>query len=265
MSEERNERGTGIASGAQADSETISLLMKHTSVRQFQDRPVSDEQLAAIIGAGQMASTSSNVQAYSVIAVTEPALKAQLAELSGKQAYIEQCPVFLVWCADLYRLREASAPHLQGAASYEDTTENLIVATVDVALAAQNAAVAAESLGLGVVYIGGVRNQIAELSELLGLPELVYPVFGMCLGYPAGVNGLRPRLPLQAVLHHNGYNAEAAVQQAKVYDGISRDYMRERTGGQKDTAWSAIMAQRLSQPARMQMKDFLLSKGFMHK
>lgn len=265
MSEERSEAGVEINTGAKAASDTISLLMKHTSVRQFQDRPVSEEQLAAIIGAGQMASTSSNVQAYSVIAVTEPALKKQLAGLSGNQAYIEQCPVFLVWCAELYRLREAAAPHLQGAASYEDTTENLIVATVDVALAAQNAAVAAESLGLGIVYIGGVRNEIAGLSELLGLPELVYPVFGMCLGYPAAVNGLRPRLPLEAVLHHNRYDAEATVGQVKVYDDISRDYMRERTGGQSGASWSEIMAKRQALPSRLQMKDFLLNRGFMQR
>ncbi|MNC46761.1 FMN reductase (NADPH) [compost metagenome] len=173
--------------------------------------------------------------------------------------------MFLVWCADLYRLREISGPHLQGADSYEGSTENLIVATVDVALAAQNAAVAAESLGLGIVYIGGVRNNIAELSELLGLPELVYPVFGMCLGYPAGVNGIRPRLPLQAVLHHNGYQAAASVEQVKVYDEITRDYMRQRTGGQKDTPWSEMMAGRLAQPSRLQMKEFLLQKGFMQK
>jgi FMN reductase (NADPH) len=246
-------------------NETLELLNRHTSVRQFQEKPVSDELLAAIIGAGQMASTSSNVQAYTAIAVTEPALKAQLSALSGNQAYIEQCPVFLVWCADLYRLREAAAPHLQGAPSYEDTTENLIVATVDVALAAQNAAVAAESLGLGIVYIGGVRNNIAELSELLGLPELVYPVFGMCLGYPAAVNGVRPRLPLQAVLHHNGYDAGAAIQQAGVYDEISRDYMRERTGGQSEASWSEVMAKRQAQPLRLQMKEFLLGKGFMQR
>ncbi|WP_238650742.1 oxygen-insensitive NADPH nitroreductase [Paenibacillus piscarius] len=246
-------------------NETIELLNRHTSVRQYLDKPVSDEMLAAVIGAGQMASTSSNVQAYTVIAVTEPALKTQLSALSGNQAYIEQCPVFLVWCADLYRLREAAAPHLEGVPSYEDTTENLIVATVDVALAAQNAAVAAESLGLGIVYIGGIRNEIAKVSELLGLPELVYPVFGMCLGYPAAVNGVRPRLPQAAVLHRNGYNAEAALQQARVYDAISSDYMRQRTGGQSAASWSEIMAKRQAQPSRLHMKEFLLSKGFMQR
>lgn len=247
------------------NNDTLSLLMKHASVRQFQDKPLSEEQLAAIIGAGQMASTSSNVQAYSVIAVTDTALKSELAGLAGNQAYIEQCPVFLVWCADMYRLHEVAQPHVQDAATYEDSTENFIVATVDVALAAQNAAVAAESLGLGIVYIGGIRNNIAKVSELLELPELVYPVFGMCLGYPAGVNGLRPRLPQQAILHRNKYNAKAAVEQVKVYDEVSQAYLRERTGGKNDTPWSAIMAKRLAEGTRLHMKDFLQEKGFMRK
>lgn len=249
----------------EANNDTINLLMRHASVRKYKDTPVSEGQLNAIIGAGQMASTSSNVQAYSVIAVTDSALKSQLAGLAGNQAYIEQCPVFLVWCADLYRLREVTKPHLQGETSYEDSTENLIVASVDAALAAQNAAVAAESLGLGIVYIGGIRNQIAEVSELLGLPELVYPIFGMCVGYPDGATGLRPRLPLEAVLHRNHYNAEATVEQVKTYDKVSSDYMRERTHGAKDTPWSVIMAERLAQPARLHMKEFLLSKGFLKR
>lgn len=266
MSEEWNNKSEGHPGSTKAEvtNDTVSLLMSHASVRQFQDRPVSEEQLAAIIGAGQMASTSSNVQAYSVIAVTDPSLKAQLSALSGNQAYIEQCPVFLVWCADLYRLHEATEPHLQSAEVFE-STENFIVATVDAALAAQNAAIAAESLGMGIVYIGGVRNNIAELSELLGLPDRVYPVFGMCLGYPAGTSGLRPRLPLEAVLHRNGYNKEKTAEQVAVYDEVSSKYMHERTGGQSDKPWSAMMAGRFAEPARMHMKEFLLQKGFMRK
>lgn len=255
-------RGEGIL---KPNNETLELLNRHASVRQYQNTPVSDEQLAAIIGAGQMASTSSNVQGYSVIAVKEPALKSELARLSGNQAYIEQCPVFLVWCADLYRLREAAAPHLEGAVTYEDSTENLIVSTVDVTLAAQNAAIAAESQGLGIVYIGGIRNHIAKVSELLGLPELVWPVFGMCIGYPAGPTGQRPRLPLQAVLHHERYDAAATVEQVKVYDEEMRTYLRERTGGKQDTPWSVLMAKRLAEPVRLHMKEFLQSKGFLRR
>ncbi|MFD1773749.1 oxygen-insensitive NADPH nitroreductase [Paenibacillus rhizophilus] len=250
---------------ASLDNAVLSLLGRHVSVRKFRQDPVSEEQLAAIIGAAQMASTSSNVQAYSVIAVTDPALKLELAALAGNQAYVAECPVFLVWCADLYRLREAAKPHLNGAASYEDSTENFIIATVDTALAAQNAAVAAESLGLGIVYIGGIRNKIAEAAERLGLPELVYPLFGMCLGYPDQTPGLRPRLPLPAVLHHNRYDAEETVRQVEKYDSMMSDYLRKRTGGAKDTPWSAIMAGRLAEPIRLHMKDFLQGKGFMRR
>lgn len=246
-------------------NETISLLMNHRSVRSFTDTQVSDDQLASIISAGQMASTSSNVQAYSVIAITEPELRGKLAVLAGNQAYVEQCSVFLVWCADLYRLQQVTTPHLGDQPSYEDTMENFIVATTDVALAAQNTAIAAESLGLGIVYIGGIRNQIAEVSELLELPELVYPVFGMCVGYSDQENGLRPRLPLEAVLHKNSYNKEQSIEQAGKYDVTTKQYMLERTEGKKDNPWSEIMATRLSQPSRLHMKEFLDRKGFMKK
>lgn len=123
----------------------------------------------------------------------------------------------------------------------------------------------AESLGLGIVYIGGIRNGIAEVSELLGLPELVYPLFGMCVGYPDGASGLRPRLPLEAVLHRNRYNAETTVEHVKTYDKVSSDYMRERTHGAKDTPWSAIMAERLAQPARSRYEGVPAGKGFLRR
>ncbi|MDR0269072.1 oxygen-insensitive NADPH nitroreductase [Paenibacillus sp.] len=246
-------------------NDTLTLLMNHRSIRKFKDTPITEEQLHAIISAAQMASTSSNVQAYSVIAATDPGLKKQLAELAGNQAYVEQCPVFLVWCADLYRLKQVTSEPLQGRLTYGDTTENFIVATVDAALAAQNAAIAAESMGLGIVYIGGVRNRIAELSKLLGLPELVYPVFGMCVGVPDQEPGQRPRLPLESVLHLNGYSKEQSVESVKSYDAAMQAYLRERIGGKKDTPWSHLMADRMAEPIRMHMKEFLEGKGFMKR
>lgn len=244
-------------------NDTISLLMNHRSVRKFKSDPITDEQLAAIVAAGQMASSSSNVQAYTVIAVTEPALKTKLADLAGGQAYVEQCPTFLVWCADLYRLKQVTIHHQPGQPSYEGSVENYTVATIDAALAAQNAAVAAESLGLGIVYIGGIRTKIAEVAELLGLPELVYPVFGMCIGVPDQETGLRPRLPLSGVLHMNGYDKNQTMKAVEAYDHTSAEYLKERTGGQRSTPWSEQMATRLTEPARLQLKPFLEQKGFL--
>ncbi|QDH21673.1 oxygen-insensitive NADPH nitroreductase [Saccharibacillus brassicae] len=244
-------------------NETLSLLMNHRSVRKYTDRLVSQEQLEAIVAAGQMASSSSNVQAYTVVAVTDSALKSKLSEYAGNQAYIRECPVFLVWCADLSRLKKAADTHAPDAASYEGAAENFIVATVDVALASQNAAVAAESLGLGIVYIGGIRNDIESVSDLLGLPDYVYPVFGMCVGYPDPQHGagLRPRLPQEAVLHMNGYSAEQSERGTAAYDETSIRYMTERTGGQRTSSWSEQMAAKLTTPSRMQLRAFLAGKG----
>lgn len=243
-------------------NETLALLLNHRSIRKFTDQPLTREQVETIVAAGQAASTSSNVQAYSVIAVTEKGLQEELARLSGNQAYVHSCPVFLVWCADLSRLKKAAQQHRPGEETYEGSMENLIVATVDTALAGQNAAIAAESLGLGIVYIGGIRNQSAEVASLLGLPKLVYPLFGMCVGYPDQQPVLRPRLPQEAVLHWNGYEASRSEKHVRQYDEIMAAYLRERTVGAKATPWSELMADKLAQPSRMHMGQFLRDRGF---
>jgi len=244
-------------------NETISLLMSHRSIRKFKNEPVSGELLHTIVGAAQMASTSSNVQAYTVIAVTDMDKRTRIEELAGNQAYITECPVFLVWCADLNRLKHAVEPYLKDKPSYEDSTENFIVATVDASLAAQNAAIAAESLGLGIVYIGGIRNRIAEVADVLSLPELVYPLFGMCVGYPDQEPMLRPRLPLQSVLHINEYDKQRAAEGVKAYDAASSDYLRKRSNGKNAAPWSELMSKRLAEPVRLHMKPFLQDRGFM--
>ncbi|QCT01162.1 nitroreductase [Paenibacillus algicola] len=247
-------------------NETIEVLMNHRSIRKYSSKEVSDDQLEQIIAAGQMASSSSNVQAYSVIAIRDAGMKCELAALAGHQAYIEQCPVFLVWCADLYRLQQAGKPYMEEQESYIDSVENFIVATVDTALAAQNAAVAAESLGLGIVYIGGVRNEIERISALLELPERVYPVFGMCVGYPDQQPDVRPRLPLEGVLHHGKYDASGIAGQVQQYDEAYRTYMSERTGGgQPPAGWSAFMAKRLAEPVRLHMKAYLERRGLLKR
>ncbi|EOS54507.1 oxygen-insensitive NADPH nitroreductase [Paenibacillus barengoltzii] len=243
-------------------NEMISKMLEHRSIRKYSDRPVPREVVEQIVSAGQMASSSSNVQAYTVIAVTDADRKTKLAELCGNQAYVAECPVFLVWCADLSRLKRAAERHIPSETTYEGTTENFIVATVDTALAAQNAAIAAESLGLGIVYIGGIRNHSEDVADLLGLPHLSYPVFGMCLGYPDQTPELRPRLPLPAVLHWNQYDTAGQEEQVAAYDEIMSNYLRERTSGAKNTPWSKLMAEKLAQPARLHMREFLEKRGF---
>ncbi|TMV49413.1 oxygen-insensitive NADPH nitroreductase [Paenibacillus mesophilus] len=241
-------------------NDVIGLLQRHRSIRKFKPDEVPEEALEAIIRSAQMASTSSNVQAYSVIAVTNPDTKRALSVVAGNQLHVEQCPVLLVWCADLSRDRLAC--EREGVEMVSGTMENFIVATVDVALAAQNAAIAAESLGLGIVYIGGIRNNLREATRLLNVPKLVYPVFGMCLGYPEQESSLRPRLPLRAALHRETYEQAAQAEAIAEYDRTTRDYYIERTKGKRDTTWSKEMADKFKRPARTYMREYLEEQGF---
>ena len=241
-------------------NETIRLLNEHRSIRQFKKEPIAEHELDAIIMAAQMASTSSGVQAYSVIAVTEPTLQKELSVLCGNQSYIESCPLFLVWCADLNRLQTAVHMSKGEEAEVASTTENFLIATVDTTLAAQNAAIAAESLGYGIVYIGGIRNRVQEVTEILGLPELVYPVFGMCVGKPDQAPSLRPRLPLKSILHHNRYDASIHEAFIREYDEVYQAYMKSR--GAANMTWSDAMGSKLPEPSRIHMKNYLREQGF---
>ncbi|MDT8267893.1 nitroreductase family protein, partial [Roseomonas sp. DSM 102946] len=149
------------------------------------------------------------MQAWSVVAVTDPDSKRRLAAVAGGQRHVEQCPLFLVFLADLSRharLAERTGRPLEGL----PFLETFLVAALDAGLAAQNAVVAAESLGLGTVYIGALRNDLEAVAAELGLPPGATAVFGLCVGYPAPDGGaVKPRLPQSAVLHHERYDPEA--------------------------------------------------------
>lgn len=243
----------------QAPNATIETMLKHQSIRKFQNTPLTEQEIDAIISSAQMASTSSNLQAYSIIGVTNPEMKKELAVLAGKQAYVAHCPLFLVFCADLYRMQQAIAKH---GMKMEHATEMFLIASIDAALAAQNAAVAAESMGLGICYIGGIRNNPREVSDLLQLPKLVYPVFGMCIGHPAQDPGLKPRLGQEGLFHRDVYSTEQVQQGIEDYDQVLHDYMLERTKGLTDTTWSARLAEKYYEPSRSHMKSFLEEQGF---
>jgi nitroreductase len=142
---------------------TIELLRSHRSIRHFTDAPMSDEQRAAIIASAQGASSSSFLQCSSIIRVTDPEIRQQLVPLSGGQQHVAQAAEFWVFCADFNRNLQICPDAQLGLA------EQLLLGCVDTAILAQNALVAAEP-GLGGVYIGGLRNSIDAVTELLKLP-----------------------------------------------------------------------------------------------
>lgn len=190
-------------------NETIETVLAHRSVRAFLSTPLAQGTLETLVAAAQSAPTSSNIQAWSVVAVEDGERKARLSRIAGDQRHIVEAPLLLVFVADLAR-----ASHIAGrrgvALDGADYTESFLLATIDAALAAQNAVVAAESLGLGTVYIGALRNNPEGVAAELGLPPRAYAAFGLVVGHPdpARPSAVKPRLPQAAVLHREQYGLD---------------------------------------------------------
>ncbi|MFT6925653.1 MAG: FMN reductase (NADPH) [Psychromonas sp.] len=239
-------------------NQVIDLLKNHRSIRKFTPESVSKEKLNTIIQAAGSAATSNNIQAYSVINITDNDNRKKLAELAGGQTWVEKSPVFLVFCADLKRSEDVC--HYEQKEMAAGYTEQFIVATVDVTLAAENAMVAAESLGLGGVFIGGIRNNPEKVCQLLKMPDYVYPIFGMCLGYPDEKPEQKPRLPVEVTLMEDYYSEDTSY--LGKYNEICRDYYQNRTNNSRYDTWTSQISAMMSSPSRTHMKDFLEKKGF---
>jgi len=235
-------------------NEVLTTILAHRSVRAYLPDPLPAGTLECLVAAAQSASTSSNLQTWSVVAVEDPARKARLAELASGQKHIVQCPLYLVWCVDLARLRVA-AEERQIALEGLDFLEPFIVGVVDAALAAQNASIAVESLGLGYVLIGAMRNHPEEVATALGLPPHVMALFGMCVGYPdpAVPTGVKPRLPQRAVLHREQYSTAAQSAAFVEYDTRIREFQREQRMTEID--WTQQATARVRTAASLNGRD----------
>jgi FMN reductase (NADPH) len=240
-------------------NKVIETILQHRSVRRFEDKPLDREQIEAIVKSAQASSTSSFIQAYSIIGVTDRQKKQRLAELAGNQSYVAENGHFFVFCADLYRHKMIGDLENADLSDSIESTEKFMVALIDTALAAQNAAIAAESMGLGICYIGGIRNDLEAVKEVLKTPEYVVPLFGLAVGYPDQETDLKPRLPLGHVYMENEYEQDQNVleQQLKEYNKTTSDYYLERTGGKRSDTWTGQMAKMLGIKSRTYMKGFV--------
>ncbi|MBI5304380.1 MAG: NADPH-dependent oxidoreductase [Chloroflexi bacterium] len=247
---------------------TLDLIRAHGSVRAYKPDPVPDAMLETIVAAAQRTSTSSNVQAYSVVAVTDADKRAHLSHFCGDQKHVAQAPLFLAWCADLARLDRVC--ELRGYTQVVEHTENFLIAAMDAAIVAQTAALAAESLGLGICYIGSIRNHPRQVIKLLGLPRLVFPVTGMTVGFPAHSPRPRPRLPLPAILHREQYNSsqdeslreyDRVMAQTGIYDKRQVP-VPGKPGEMEEYGWLEHTARRVSQAWRVELRAILAEQGF---
>lgn len=246
-------------------NDVIATILGHRSVRGFLRAPLPPGTLERLVAAASSASTSSNLQTWSVVAVEDPARKARLAVLGSGQKHIEVCPLYLVWCVDHSRLHNAAGERQTTLAGL-DFLEPFIVGVVDAALAAQNAAVALESLGLGFVYIGAMRNQPEAVAAELGLPPHVMALFGMCVGYPDPDKpaDIKPRLPQAAVLHREQYRGADQSALFADYDARLLEFQREQ--GMREIPWTELATNRVrtaqSLHGRDRMRAALESLGF---
>ncbi|WP_218125715.1 nitroreductase family protein [Microbacterium sp. cf332] len=218
--------GTAAPDAELPRNAVLDLLYRHRSVRRFVPGEIDDATVTAIVAAAQSASTSSNLQAWSVVEVRDPDRLDALAHLAGDQDFIRRGGVFLVFVADWARAAEL-ARRIGEPAEAVGYIESTLVGFVDAALAAQNAVVAAESLGLGAVYVGSVRNNPERIADLLELPDGAFPAFGVVLGHPdpADPAGVKPRLPQGVVRHREVYRLPDADAVAR-YDRAVTEYYR---------------------------------------
>ncbi|AJR08120.1 oxygen-insensitive NADPH nitroreductase [Photobacterium gaetbulicola] len=236
-------------------NQTIDTILHHRSIRKFTAEPISENLRTTILDCAIAASSSSFIQCVSIIRVTDCEKRLLLAEYAGGQEYVASAAEFFVFCADYNRHQQIYPDAKLGF------TEQTLIGAVDAALMAQNALLAAESLGLGGVYIGGLRNNPDKVAALLSLPLHVLPLFGLCLGYPAQSPEAKPRLPRSAVVHENNYTPLDMDTLAR-YDQHVRQYYLNRTGGNKDMSWSEQISGTLNKEARPFMKKFIEGQGF---
>jgi len=257
-------------------NDILEFLNSHASVRNFTDDPISEEQEHIILTTAERSPTSSNLHAYSIISVRDRSTKKSLSELSGGQQHVADSALFLIFCADLYRLSRLTED--RGYPFSGEYTESFIIATVDAALAGGRALQAAQALGLGGVMVGGIRNEPKAVSNLLKLPRLVYPVFGMSLGKPVRQPTIKPRLPLAGLCFKERYDDSAFESAVAEYDRTI-DEVGYLKGHQVEAelypnfkglySWSEHSARRMASKKRAVVRPHLLSflngRGFLRK
>ncbi len=233
----------------------IDRMCQHTSVRRYLPDVVPETDRERILQAAASASTSCGLQITSIIRVTDPQSRRLLAHYAGDQQQVIDAPEFWVFCIDYDRNLQ-----LLGDADY-GWMEQFLVGCQDTGIMGQAAMTALESLGYGGCFIGGIRNHIEKVDELLELPANVVPLFGLAFGRPAQQNELKPRLPQSIQVMNERYRA-ADPSELTQYDEKMRRYYLSRSEHPKDVSWSQTLSPVLEKERRQFMLAYLQKKGF---
>lgn len=238
-------------------------LLERRSIRRFEREALTEEQIEFIYDAIRNTPTSYNGQQFSVIDVTDQALKEQLAEVIG-QKQIKTCNHFMAFCADYNKIFSFARARGLDFVDYDRTVDGLIVGTVDAALAMMSAVAAVDSLNLGCCCIGYARTaNPEEVSRLLGLPKDVYLVCGLAIGVPREMPDLKPKQPVSLVIHQNKYRSDDLLPDLEKYDAEIRHYNQTREGNKTDNDWLTHILGYYAEGMRYNLGSFLTSRGYL--
>jgi FMN reductase [NAD(P)H] len=220
-------------------NETIKLIQNHRSIRSYLDKNISEETLDQILKSAQSMPSSINAQQTSVIVVRDKEKKKKLAHLAGDQKWIEDSSVFLIFVMDFYKTSLAGEK-TGNTQIIQESVEGTLAGTFDAGIAMGATIIAAESLGLGIVPIGGIRKNPDEVIELLELPKYTYPIAGLALGYPSDNSKQKPRMAFETFKHNEKYNSEILKPSIDKYDTEMESYLKEIGRDTQEGNWSIL-------------------------
>tara|TARA_B110000967_G_C18874677_1_gene557597 strand:- start:109 stop:936 length:828 start_codon:yes stop_codon:yes gene_type:complete len=246
----------------------VQALLNRRVIRKYKTNPINEQTMALLLSAAQSAPTKSNLQQYSIVIIRDPEVRNAVSELVPSMPWVRNAPVIAIFLGDVRRIRRLA--EILGHTYQNNNADTFMNATVDAALAMQCFITAADYLGLGTCPISYVRNRIDDLAEILDLPDGVFPISGLCVGFPDDAGYVSMRLPQKVVVHQDLYNDDDLETDVKDYDDRNHERFALTPTKQRHTdkygvlekcTWSENVARQLSLPERAGFADYLKRKG----
>ena len=250
-------------------NKTLSNILTHRSCRSYKSAPIPEELIQVLFASAFSAPSKSDLQQSCVIRIKDRAKQQRIASLSPHTDWIAQAPLFMVWCGDSRRIRRLS--QWRGHLFANDHLDAFMNAAVDAGIAMQTFIIAAESVGLCCCPVSQIRDQIGPLSSELGLPKWVFPLAGLCVGWPAEETRISLRLPLQITVHTNMYDDSELAEQVADYDHRreaieqtpkDKQRMVDKFGVSSTYGWSENRTRQYTVPARTDFGHYVRGQGF---
>jgi nitroreductase len=252
--------------GGTMNNAMIEKQLSHRTIREFKPEPIDEETIAELMEVARRTATSNGMQSTTIIRITDPIIKRQIADIC-KQEYVFRAPVLFIFVADCYRNMRIA----RDKGCFEESAgdmDRFFQSVTDTCLAAQNVVNAAESLGLGALYLGSTLNDAQKLIEVLSLPPLTFPVVGLGLGFPSQDPALKPRLDNKFKVFENSYKVfDNYLESISDYDEEMQTYYDLRNLNQRVDSFSNQIISKLTtaSPKRQEILNVIRNQGFILK